>query len=130
MKTIIKIFVTSCLVLGVLCSAVSAREIGEINQFKITTSYRTTDYLLKENYHGDYVINLIPSREHEPIKILNRLVNSNGDRRSDNNRSVCGQRYEYSSWGENGYIYALEMSREHIFDWTIYITGSWSPDTY
>lgn len=104
-----------------------AREIGEFSNFRVTSSYAKTGYLTKAVSNRNYVINLEPSRSLS-IKIKNRIVNSNGEGRSDVYRSTCGFRYSYSNWASGGYIYALQMSRENWFDGPVALTGSWSPD--
>lgn len=106
---------------------VSAREIDSFSNFKITKDYVRTRYLSKYD-NSSFVINLEPSREHNPIKIKTVMVNSEGKARSDVYSPTCGFRYEYSNWATPSYIYALDMKREHFFDGAIYITGSWSPD--
>lgn len=85
-------------------------------------------YLTKAVNNRNYVINLEPSRSLSNIKIKNRIVNSNGDARSEEYRSTCGFRYSYPNWASGGYIYALQMSRENWFDGAVALTGSWSPD--
>lgn len=105
-----------------------AREIGEFSNFRVTSSYTQTGYLTKEVSNRNYVINLEPSRNLSNIKIKNRIVNSNGEARSDEYRSTGGYRYSYSNWASGGYIYALQMSRENWYDGAVAVTGSWSPD--
>lgn len=105
-----------------------ARSIGNFSKFRITTSYARTGYLLKSKKQN-YVINLEPSRNRGNMTVKNRMVNSNGDARSDAHISTCGYRYELPNWASAGYVYALDMARQNWWDGASDITGSWSPDT-
>ena len=112
----------------ICCTTVEARQIRSFNNFAINgRTFERTDYLTKENNYG-YVLNLNPCRDLSPNKVRFRLVNSNGQVRSNEYFLECGQRGAYADWATPGYIYALEMKRENFFDFTMRITGSWSPD--
>ena len=103
-----------------------AREIGEFANFRITSSYARTGYLTKANNSGNYVINLTPTRG--SYKVKNRVVNSASAVRSNVSNDWIVHRHQHATWASGGYIYALDMAREHWFDSAKAITGSWSPD--
>ena len=118
----------SIIVIGASISFVSAKEIGEFSNFRITPTETRTGYLNKYN-RSNHVINLEPSRNLK-MNVKATLVNSNGDDRSDVYYPTCGFRYTYSNWASPGYIYALDLARQNWWDTAAGITGSWSPDEY
>ena len=127
MREIRKIVFT-CFAFAMCFTPVFAREIGYFDNFEVTGKFwNKTEYLTKCNDYG-YIVNLENSRNHAGIRILQCIVNSNGDERSDRQYATCGYRYAFADRTTRGYVYALKLKRENFIDGKIRILGSWSPD--
>lgn len=106
----------------------SAREIEDLEEFRVTYNGRYTSFLTKGN-DSNYVLNLRLSEDLAPHVVWNVLENSNGSRRSAASELRCGQRATYSNWASVGYNYRLKLARRNWWDFAMYIDGSWSPDS-
>ncbi|MFA9467145.1 hypothetical protein [Streptococcus sp. E24BD] len=127
MKKLIKTLVAMSLLGLSLAGIVEAKQIGYFHRFTITRDYARTYYVQKDHANYPYIQNLEDSAG-MGIRVRHRLVNSNGEARSHEYLTWCGDRTEHGNWATAGYIYALDMSRENRIDGPAYITGSWSPN--
>ena len=107
-----------------------ARNIGEINNFRIKYGFRRTEYVTKTTNLKSYAVNLKESAKLSPIRIVTRVINIDGYGRSAENRLTAGNRAEFElhHQASSGFKYALQLGRENWWDGSIYIDGSWSPD--
>ncbi|GAB6704127.1 hypothetical protein [Streptococcus uberis] len=104
----------------------SARQIGQLSNFRITPSFTGTGYLQKMN-DSYYVVNL--DSKNPQIRVKHYLANSQGVKRSDIDMTWTGQRGLYTNDAKRNYIYNLNLARENFWDKGFFIDGSWSPDS-
>jgi len=114
--------------LGLCTTPVLARRIASLDNFEVKGwGWNTTSYLPKSEDYG-YVVNLERSRDLGSQRIIQYMVNSNGDARSEQQFVTCGYRYTFADRATPGYVYALKMKRENLMDGRLRLLGSWSPD--
>ncbi|MDS2999831.1 hypothetical protein RK263_00980, partial [Streptococcus pneumoniae] len=81
-KKLLKMVIPVLMISAVGTTFVEANQIGAFSNFVITTSYKRTGYLTKENEGAEYIMNLNPCRNLHPMTVKHRIVNSNGEARS------------------------------------------------
>ncbi|MCD3476023.1 hypothetical protein KP739_07400 [Streptococcus equi subsp. equi] len=109
---------------------IAERQIGYLQNFRITSFFgRTKDYLVK-SAAPYYVVNLDSRGRNREIVVRHYLANSNGQRRSDIDKTWTGDRGIYTQDTKSGYLYALHLVRENWWDGATTISGSWSPDNW
>ena len=122
-KKLLKMVIPVLMISAVGTTFVEANQIGAFSNFVITTSYKRTGYLTKENEGAEYIMNLNPCRNLHPMTVKHRIVNSNGE-----SLTTCGTRSTHGNWATVGYVYAADMARQNWWDLSAAISGSWSPN--
>ncbi|HET8272699.1 TPA: hypothetical protein VUY04_000069 [Streptococcus pneumoniae] len=123
-KKLLKMVIPVLMISAVGTTFVEANQIGAFSNFVITTSYKRTGYLTKENEGAEYIMNLNPCRNLHPMTVKHRIVNSNGEARSGESFT----RSTHGNWATVGYVYAVDMARQNWWDLSAAISGSWSPN--
>ncbi|CVO34294.1 Uncharacterised protein [Streptococcus pneumoniae] len=123
-KKLLKMVIPVLMISAVGTTFVEANQIGAFSNFVITTSYKRTGYLTKENEGAEYIMNLNPCRNLHPMTVKHRIVNSNGEARSGESLTTCGTRSTHGNWATVGYV----MARQNWWDLSAAISGSWSPN--
>jgi len=115
---------------GALVTA-QAREIGELNGFKVTYSSlgteRYTSYCIKAVTNRSAVVNL--EKDNTSNWITATVRNSDNASRG----SVVikeGTRKTFACSGTKNYQYKLGLKKTYSSGSTTYLYGSWSPDSY
>lgn len=126
-KKLLKMVIPVLMISAVGTTFVEANQIGAFSNFVITTSYKRTGYLTK-NEGAEYIMNLNPCRNLHPMTVKHRIVNSNGEARSGESLTTCGTRSTHGNWATVGYVYAADMARQNWWDLSAAISGSWSPN--
>ncbi|HGL2213957.1 TPA: hypothetical protein ACKCO9_000070 [Streptococcus pneumoniae] len=127
-KKLLKMVIPVLMISAVGTTFVEANQIGAFSNFVITTSYKRTGYLTKENEGAEYIMNLNPCRNLHPMTVKHRIVNSNGEARSGESLTTCGTRSTHGNWATVGNVYAVDMARQNWWDLSAAISGSWSPN--
>lgn len=129
-KKIKKIIITLIIIIGALfLTSIYAREIGQLSNFSIKGHYNhRTGYLTKLK-GGHYIMNLNRAPNHRrAINVRHRMVNANGEVRSQWYLTTEGDRHPCANNATEGYIYALDITRQYTWDGAEYVNGSWSPE--
>lgn len=106
----------------------NARHLGSLNgKWVYYNSDTYTSYLEKTVWNGWYVVNLSGAAGNS--KVWSMLVNSNGEKRSQWNKTSGGDRNNYYTINcKVGYSYRLKLQNTNYGADDIY--GTWSPDHY